>query len=199
MSQFAAASWPTTADVAPMTVPFDHFFACYPGIASLREGAANIARRMVWLVMHGGPTHTCVWLITETNSDPVPRFARTFESISGADFCEVTIGTNADFMQDEYASDWFSVVKSKDKSLSYDKITEIINGINIELYEGKFDQLNQMLKDLNPAALSVDAVVAVSRATFPARDKLSFWGEFVYRAFSVLKKQGDEQAMSGLI
>jgi hypothetical protein len=155
--------------------------------------------KMIWELFHQAPTSTNVYPVAETNPDPLDRFAALCQNAAFSDFRELAFDALHHFGGKAAKADWVSIARSSETSLTYTQIELLIDGLTQVLNDGKFDELDKELSSLDPNGLCVDAVVALSRVTYPARTKLPEWSSFVKRATNALKARGAERAMLGLI
>jgi hypothetical protein len=178
----------TEVDLGSQSSVFDH---------SVR--LKQFAQNMVWVLVDQAPTSTNFYVVADTNPDPLSRFAACYQNVTVSDFRELALSTLTHLNSATVNANWTSIVGTSEKSLTYAQIEQLIDELTQALNDGKFDEIDRELSSLDPNGLCVDAVVALSRATYPARTKLREWSSFVKRAIDVLKTRGDERAMLGLI
>jgi hypothetical protein len=160
---------------------------------------AELVEKMKCVLVQQTPTSTNVYLVAETNPDPLGRFAAFYQNAALSDFRELSYDALPRPNSEAVQADWVSIACSSEVSLTLAQIEILIDGLTQTLNDGKFDELDKELSSLDPNGLSIDAVVALSRVTYPARTKLREWSSFVRRATDALKARGAERAMLGLI
>lgn len=95
---------------------------------------------------------------------------------------------------------WVAIAESSTDELSFDKMSEIVDGITVELMGQKFGEISIGLSLADPSRMSADSVTAVARTTFCARDKIEAWHSFVQKASRVMLDRGEpEDLMAGLL
>jgi hypothetical protein len=93
---------------------------------------------------------------------------------------------------------WLSLAHSGLAPLTTQQMGTIIDELSAYFHAERFVEVDQALTGADPEFMSTDAVVTISRTSYPARDRLQNWNRFVGRATSELAKRGEEAAMMGL-
>lgn len=97
-------------------------------------------------------------------------------------------------------ADWLAIGESNTVDLTFGQINKIVSSISLRLHQGRFDEIDQGLSEADPTKMSPDAVVAISRITYPARLNLSHWKIFVTLANREMNRRGESNdLMVGLI
>jgi hypothetical protein len=95
--------------------------------------------------------------------------------------------------------DWLELAYSSPAELSLTQIGFIVDQISGALHDRQFATVDYQLSVALPEKMSLDAIVAVSRITYPAQAKLSNWHFFISRAKSNLASRGaEENQLAGL-
>lgn len=95
---------------------------------------------------------------------------------------------------------WLLIGESNTHDLSFDQISAIVSSISSSLHSGEFRQVDDGLVEADPTKMSPDAIVAISRITYPARVNLEHWKHFVERASQEMTRRGQpKNLMAGLI
>lgn len=95
--------------------------------------------------------------------------------------------------------EWFSLAHCKEDPLTLIELGGIVDGITRDLYAKKFASVDRALDSADPSRMSNDAIVAVARVTYSAREFLGSWSAFVQRSKEALLDRGQsEKMMAGL-
>ncbi len=86
---------------------------------------------------------------------------------------------------------WMTIASSGTTSLSVDMIGQLIASITEHLNEGGFAEVDNYLLGACFKKMSLDAVIAVARMTFPAKAHLANWAGFVARARAAMEERGE--------
>jgi hypothetical protein len=97
-------------------------------------------------------------------------------------------------------AEWLAIGESNTVDLTFGQINKIVTSISLRLHQGKFNEIDQGLSEADPTKMSPDAVVAISRITYPARMNLGHWKNFVALASVEMNRRGESSdLMVGLI
>lgn len=85
---------------------------------------------------------------------------------------------------------WLEIANSVNDELSLSEVSTIIASISEQLRENQSSEVDRALEVSRPDKMCRDAIVAISRITFPARHDLRHWEKFVERANNSLSIRG---------
>lgn len=106
--------------------------------------------------------------------------------------------TNA-VVEDMAYPEWFALAQGKKDSLTLAELGNVVDGITRDLYAKKFKSIDRALASANPSQMSADAIVAVARVTYSAKESLGHWSAFVRRSKEALHHRGQpEKTLAGL-
>lgn len=95
---------------------------------------------------------------------------------------------------------WLEAAESTVDDLSFSVMEEIVVSLNYLLLTAGFDEISQNLQIADPKRMSTDAVTAIARTTYCARDKIQNWKGFVKAAAREMSSRGEpDDLMMGLI
>jgi hypothetical protein len=79
-------------------------------------------------------------------------------------------------------SRWVQIASLGCGSLSLAQVGELVEALSLALHEGRFGEIDSSLNLLTPSRMSSDAITAVARVTYPARERLRYWLQFARQA-----------------
>jgi hypothetical protein len=120
--------------------------------------------------------------------------SNTFESNVTTAKIKTTVGDVVD-------AEWIFRAFSSSDSNGAERLDATIEGINALVAQRKFNILNRVLRDISESTASRLVLLALARATFPFRSKLSTWQPFVIRVDFEFRRRGLESArlLKGLV
>lgn len=77
-----------------------------------------------------------------------------------------------------------------ERELTSRELGDIVDKINRMLNKGQFKEYDQMLESFDPSKMLVQEMIAYSRCSFMARNKLKYWKTFVAECSSELSDRG---------
>ena len=95
-------------------------------------------------------------------------------------------------------NEWVNVALLPVSELTFDQMESIIDGLSVELYAGRFSELDLELLNFDPKNMCIDAIIAILRSTYCVRDKLPQWSVFLDKSRMELKGRGKDNALMGL-
>lgn len=102
--------------------------------------------------------------------------------------------TNA-VVEDMAYPEWLSLAHGREDSLTLAELGNVVDGITRDLYAKNFRSIDRALESANPSQMSADAIVAVARVTYSAKESLGHWSTFVRRSKQVLLDRGQSEKM----
>lgn len=100
----------------------------------------------------------------------------------------------------EVSLEWIDVAHSGTAELTFEKLGCLVDTLSQSLHEARFDEVDNQLAQANVHKMSLDAIVAISRITFPAKSNLAHWPEFVSRASDEIDLRGASRSLlQGLV
>jgi hypothetical protein len=108
----------------------------------------------------------------------------------------IRVGT---VVEDITHPEWFSLAHVTKGPLNLIELGRIVDGLTRDLYAKNFRSVDNALDSADPSQMSNDAIVAIARVTYSARDVLVSWPTFVRRSKETLSHRGlSEKMMAGL-
>lgn len=87
---------------------------------------------------------------------------------------------------------WLSVATAKIEDLQLREVRKIVDGISNLLDGRNFQTINFALERAEMSKMSVDALVAIARITYLARNELPGWAVFVEKAREIIVERGED-------
>ena len=79
-----------------------------------------------------------------------------------------------------------------DDGTTFGNIHEVVKWVNRCALERQFHEIDQRLVDLYPVNLTTTIIVSWSRSTYPIKDKLPNWKNFISRSYFALMERGED-------
>lgn len=85
---------------------------------------------------------------------------------------------------------WLQVAESTQNELALELLKVIALEINVMLRSQKFSLVDYQISKSNVRKMGIDAIVAILRVSYAARNKLTHWLDFLERSDSELRNRG---------
>lgn len=170
---------------------FDDTLLVYSGI----DGAL-LAQKVMILLTHQPPTYAG-GVGVKQHADQSNTVVSWWSSTPSFAFDRIQ---HAPSKPTSAASDqaWFKVAHATRGPLSLEQVGRIFDGLNELLHDYRFRMIDEAFESSRLPQMSVDAIVVFARTTYPARNRISRWRDFVDRAQRELADRGEDGVLSGL-